>query len=192
MHSAKVIKITFAQCQNKWNARRGETRNDLPSAARRSRRRWRAVLDERCCLLCSVFLFCFPYFLVFFSGSVCPLSLSLFLSTGFGPLFFFRLCLFACVSFLSPSVLPSSFLFFRLWICALKTKAKLGYVGFFSGFSSPVSVSFASLCFLLSCSSPQFFSLDFIKPEKVLCPDLQKWRASWRREIVASGMASWA
>ena len=35
-------------------------------------------------------------------------------------------------------------------------------------------------------------SLAFIKPEKVLCPGLQKWRASWRREIVASGMASWA
>jgi len=47
------------------------------------------------------------------------------------------------------SLYSCSFFFWFLWICALKTKAKLGYVGFFSGFSSLVSVSFA-FCFFRS------------------------------------------
>jgi len=93
LHSAKVIKITFAQCQNKWNARRGETRNDLLGAARRSRRRWRTVLDERCCLLCSVF-FSFAFFIscFFLWLSLSSLSLFLLVSVLCFFIFFVRVC----------------------------------------------------------------------------------------------------
>jgi len=97
---------------------------------------------------------------------------------------------------LRPPVLPScsrfsplgSALFFslgsalppppRLWICALKTKAKLGYAGFFCGFSSPVSVSFASLSLLPVHFLSLFLwpSVASIKPENGFS---SRVRASW-------------
>jgi len=67
----------------------------------------------------------------------------------------------------------------------------------FSPPASPARLWICAFCFVFFpplCSASPFcwgLSLAFIKPEKVLCPDLQKWLASWRREIVASGMASW-
>ena len=81
------------------------------------------------------------------------------------------LCFFLSSQFSSSSVclyfflfVPCVFFLFRFVICPLLPPLLL-------------------LCWGLS--------LAFIKPEKVLCPGLQKWRASWRREIVASGRASW-
>jgi len=139
--------------------------------------------------LCLCALLCF--FLLLFSLG---LSLSLLSSLQFLFLFvlwfsfFFRLsfrsaslvlwCLSPCVlcfflpsQFSSSSVclyfflfVPCVFFLFRFVICPLLPPLLL-------------------LCWGLS--------LAFIKPEKVLCPGLQKWRASWRREIVASGRASW-
>jgi len=53
-------------------------------------------------------------------------------------------------------------------------------------------VVFCVLCFSgFLLQNPPFFpglSLAFIKPEKVRCPCLHKWWASWRREIMT---ASW-
>jgi len=77
----------------------------------------------------------------------------------------FSVSFFVCLCFRSPELLP-------LFLC------------FFAFFSS-VFFSFSAVRALL------FFlglSLAFIKPEKVWCPCLQKWWASWRREIMA---ASW-
>jgi len=141
-------KITYLICWRRW------------------RRRWS---------WCSSMCFLLAFFLLL-SLSFCLNLFLCFLSPEFSPFWSLSRCKPPCSSSplgflwiyfdwsLSP-LFRSSFsqvrllsFFFRLWICALKTKAKLGSVGFFSGFPSPVSVSFASLCFLLSCSSPRFFS----------------------------------
>ena len=54
-------------------------------------------------------------------------------------------------------------------------------------FQCPVLLVFHS--FSVSSVLPPLlwgFSLAFIKPEKVVCSCLQKWQASWRREIVGA------
>jgi hypothetical protein len=70
---------------------------------------------------------------------------------------------------------------------AMKMTVKLMLVYVFSACVFP----FAFLVFLSEFIPLLSFCAVFL-PEKVLCLCLQKWRASWRSEIVASGMASWA
>lgn len=72
----------------KCKAGRDEER--LTWCSERSRRRWRTVLDERCCLLCSVF-FSFAFFIscFFLWLSLSSLSLSLLVSVLCFFFFFF-------------------------------------------------------------------------------------------------------
>ena len=107
-------------------------------------------------------------------------------------LFFFLFCLFVyypplCYCFESGKKPPLCFFWFVSSLFPLSSAFPL--------FVLPVSFSVKPLVLDLSslpCFPPACWglSLAFIKPEKVLCPGLQKWRASWRREIVATGMAS--
>jgi len=150
---------------------------------------WSLSLSLLCLLCFCLFFFVSPVFVPFL-----PL-VSWFSLCLLRPLFSFFM-LPPCLR-LRPPVLPScsrfsplgSALFFpprfcpfppppRLWICALKTKAKLGYAGFFSAFSSPVSVSFASLSLLPVHFLSLFLwpSVASIKPENGFS---SRVRASW-------------